>query len=103
VTSGAVDDHEVVGDARLQFELVPPELRGRVFGAVKAGAWAAITLGVLVGGAVVAAVGVGATFLGIGLCYLGVTVYGFFNPAFRELDAAASAGRPPLREGDELS
>jgi MFS family permease len=70
----------------VQFELVPPELRGRVFGAVKAGAWAAIPLGVLLGGVIVDAVGVAATFLGIGLCYVGVTVYGFFNPAFRELD-----------------
>jgi MFS family permease len=70
----------------VQFELVPPELRGRVFGAVKAGAWAAIPLGVLLGGVIVDAVGVAVTFLGIGLCYLGVTVYGFFNPSFGELD-----------------
>jgi MFS family permease len=34
----------------VQFELVPADLRGRVFGAVKAGAWAAIPLGVLLGG-----------------------------------------------------
>jgi MFS family permease len=73
----------------VQFELVPPEMRGRVFGAVKAGAWAAIPLGVLLGGVIVDAVGVAATFLGIGLCYLVVTVYGFFNPAFRELDRGA--------------
>jgi predicted MFS family arabinose efflux permease len=70
----------------VQFELVPPEMRGRVFGAVKAGAWAAIPLGVLLGGVLVDVVGVAATFLGIGLCYVAVTVYGFFNPAFRELD-----------------
>jgi len=30
--------------------------------------------------------GVAATFLGIGVCYLAVTVYGLFNPGFRELD-----------------
>ena len=70
----------------VQFELVPSELRGRVFGAVKAGAWASIPLGVLLGGVLVDAAGVAATFLGIGLCYLAVTVYGFFNPAFRDLD-----------------
>jgi hypothetical protein len=29
---------------------------------------------------------VAATFLGIGLCYLVVTCYGFFNPAFRVMD-----------------
>jgi MFS family permease len=70
----------------VQFELVPPDLRGRVFGAFKAGAWASIPLGVLLGGLVVEAIGVAATFLGIGLCYLVVTGYGFFNPAFRAMD-----------------
>ena len=70
----------------VQFELVPPEMRGRVFGAVKAGAWAAIPLGVLLGGVIVDEVGVAATFFGIGLCYLAITAYGFFNPAFHEMD-----------------
>jgi MFS family permease len=70
----------------VQLELVPAAMRGRVFGAVKAGAWAAIPLGVLLGGIVVDVIGVAATFLTIGVCYLAVTLYGFFNPAFRELD-----------------
>jgi MFS family permease len=69
------------------FELIPAELRGRVLGVITAGAWAAIPLGVLLGGAVAEAVGVGPTLLGIGICYVAVTGYGFFNPAFRELDA----------------
>ena len=77
----------------VQFELVPPELRGRVFGAIKAGAWAAIPLGVLLGGVVVQAAGVAATFLGIGVCYLVVTAYGFFNPAFRAMDRPPAGGR----------
>jgi MFS family permease len=68
------------------FELVPSDLRGRVFGAFKAGAWASIPLGVLLGGVIVGAIGVAATFLVIGLCYLAVTCYGFFNPAFRAMD-----------------
>jgi MFS family permease len=72
--------------ATVQFELVPTNLRGRVFGATRAGAWAAIPLGVLLGGVVVGTVGVAATFLGIGVCYLAVTLFGFFNPAFREMD-----------------
>jgi hypothetical protein len=53
-----------------------------------AGAWAAIPVGVLLGGLAVEAVGVRATFLAIGVCYVAVTVYGFFNPAFRDLDRA---------------
>ena len=70
-----------------QFRLVPTELRGRVFGAITAGAWAAIPAGVLLGGVIVDAVGVGTTLLGIGVCYVAVTGYGFLNAAFRELDA----------------
>ena len=72
--------------ATIQFELVPANLRGRVFGATRAGAWAAIPLGVLLGGFIVGALGVAATFLAIGVCYVGVTAFGFFNPAFHEMD-----------------
>ncbi len=70
----------------VQYALVPAELRGRVFGAVTSGAWAAIPAGVLLGGLVADAIGVARTFLAIGICYLAVTLYGFFNPAFREMD-----------------
>jgi hypothetical protein len=34
----------------------------------------------------VAAIGVSATLLAIGVCYAAVVGYGFFNPAFREMD-----------------
>ena len=67
-------------------ESVPSQLRGRVFGAVRAGAWASIPLGILLGGVLVDAAGVSATFLAIGLSYALVTGYGFFNPTFREMD-----------------
>jgi MFS family permease len=70
----------------LQFQLVPSELRGRVYGAITAGAWAAIPAGTLLGGVVVEAIGISATFFVIGLSYLAVTTYGFFNPTFREMD-----------------
>ena len=67
-------------------ERVPINLRGRVFGAARAGAWSAIPLGILLGGLLVETVGVAATFLGIGIAYTGLVGYGFFNPAFREMD-----------------
>ncbi|HUG65830.1 MAG TPA: MFS transporter [Gaiellaceae bacterium] len=70
-------------------EVVPTELRGRVFGAVRAGAWAAIPLGILVGGVLVETIGVAATFLAIGIAYAAVVGYGFFNPAFRDMDSAS--------------
>ena len=75
--------------ATVMFEIVPSALRGRVLGAVRAGAWASISAGVLLGGVVVGTFGVAATFLVIGLCYVAVTLYGFFNPAFRDLDRTA--------------
>jgi len=82
----------------VEYELVPPRLRGRVFGAIKAGAWASIPAGVLLGGVLVEAIGLAATFLGIGVCYLAVTVYGFFNPAFREMDRVPAAKEATPRE-----
>jgi MFS family permease len=76
-------------------EVVPVRLRGRVFGATRAGAWASIPLGILLGGVVVQTFGVVATLLGIGLCYLAVTTYGFFNPAFREMDRRPETATEP--------
>jgi MFS family permease len=67
-------------------EIVSSDLRGRVFGAVRGGAWASIPLGILLGGAVVAAIGAPATFLVMGLLLAAVVGYGFLNPTFRELD-----------------
>lgn len=57
-----------------------------MFGAVRGGAWAAIPLGILLGGVLVGSIGVAATFLAIGVSYAAVVGYGFFNPAFREMD-----------------
>ena len=73
-------------------EIVPSELRGRVFGAVRAGAWAAIPLGILVGGVLVEALGVATTFLAICVCYGLVVGWGFFNPAFRGMDRTPTPG-----------
>ena len=74
----------------LQYKLVPAELRGRVFGAITAGAWAAIPAGVLLGGAVVEIFGVRSTLFAVGVCYVAVAAYGFFNPAFRAMDDRSS-------------
>jgi MFS family permease len=76
----------------LSYEIVPAQLRGRVLGAITSGAWAAIPAGILLGGILVDAVGVSATLLGIGICYVGVSVFGFFNPAFRDMDRRPDGG-----------
>ncbi len=73
--------------ATVTFEIVPSALRGRVLGAIRSGAWASIPAGILLGGLAVGAFGVAATFLAMGVCLLAVTLYGFFNPAFREMDS----------------
>jgi len=78
-------------------EVVPVRLRGRVFGATRAGAWASIPLGILLGGVAVQTLGVMSTLFIIGICYLAVTSYGFFNPAFREMDRRPEDG--PVRDG----
>ena len=75
----------------VQTEIVPTELRGRVFGAIRAGAWAAIPLGILLGGLLVSAIGAPATFLVMGVLLATVIGYGFLNPAFREMDAGRRA------------
>ena len=67
-------------------EIVPQEVRGRVFGAARGGAWAAIPLGTLLGGVLVGAIGVAPTFLTIGVLLALVVAYGFVNPAYREMD-----------------
>ena len=69
-------------------ELVPTQLRGRVFGAVRALAWASIPLGIMLGGVAVTEIGVAATFLAIGVSYTALVAYGFVNPAFRAMDRA---------------
>ena len=82
----------------VQTEIVPAALRGRVFGAVRAAAWAAIPLGILVGGALVAAIGAPATFLVMGVLLAAVVGYGFFNPAFARWTALRSARRRPTEQ-----
>jgi MFS family permease len=80
-------------------EIVPVQLRGRAFGAVRGGAWAAIPLGILIGGAVVAAVGAAATFLGMGVLLAVVVAYGFLDPTFRDMDRTLELSDQPFSEG----
>jgi MFS family permease len=81
--------------ATVAYERIPIEMRGRVLGTTTAAAYSAIPLGVLVGGLVVEAIGVGPTLFVIGLCYLAVTGYGFFNPAFHEMERTPEATLTP--------
>jgi len=67
-------------------ERVPAELRGRVFGAMLAIGLSAMPLGVVAGGLLIEAIGVGPTFAIIAACYLAATLSQAVNPVLREMD-----------------
>lgn len=67
-------------------ERTPPEMRGRVLGVLNALSFAAIPLGMALGGAVVEGAGLTPTLVGMGLIYLAVTLGMFLNPALRAMD-----------------
>jgi MFS family permease len=81
--------------ATVAYERIPVALRGRVLGTSTAVAYAAIPLGIVVGGLLVEAIGVGPTLFAVGLCYFAVTAYGFFNPAFRGMDVRPERAPDP--------
>jgi MFS family permease len=72
----------------------PPQLLGRVFGALTAIAQAAIPIGAVVAGVVVQRAGLIPTIVGMGVVYVVVTFGMFFNPALRGMDV----GREPVAE-----
>jgi MFS family permease len=80
------------------YERIPVAMRGRVLGTVTAAAYSAIPLGILIGGLLIEAIGVGATLLAIGFGYFVVTAYGFFNPAFRAMDRQPDRSQWLIRE-----
>ncbi|MDP9381026.1 MAG: MFS transporter [Chloroflexota bacterium] len=69
------------------YERIPAHMRGRVFGAVTAGAYVAMPLGVLVAGYALERIGISATLIAVAACYLVVTASLFLNPALREMDS----------------
>jgi MFS family permease len=70
----------------VQFERIPDEMRARVFGAVTAGAFLAMPLGVLLGGVLIDAIGLRWSFAIFGLSYILTTASMIVNPAFRQMD-----------------
>lgn len=95
----------------VKYERVPPEMRGRVFGAISAGANLAMPAGVLLGGFLIDGIGLRGSFAIIGALYLAATLTLRINPAIRTMDspplprqsqsaaiAFARAAQPP-REG----
>ena len=70
----------------VQYERVPPELRGRVIGAISAGANLAMPLGVLVGGVLLDHLSLGLVYGLVAGTFLIATLTMLFNPIFRQMD-----------------
>ena len=67
-------------------ERVPQNMRGRVFGAITAGAWIAMPLGMLLGGILTDRFGTFPMLIGLGITYLITTLSMAFIPTMREMN-----------------
>lgn len=70
----------------VEFERIPQNMRGRVFGAITAGAWIAMPLGMLLGGVLTDKFGVFIMFLGMCIAYFATTISMAFIPAMKEMN-----------------
>ena len=72
----------------VEFERIPESMRGRVFGAITAGAWIAMPLGVLLGGIFTERLGIFPMLIFLGATYLIVTLSMALIPAMKEMNKA---------------
>lgn len=79
----------------VQFERIPQDMRGRVFGTITAGAWIAMPFGMLLGGILTEKLGVFPILLGLGIIYLATTLSMIFIPPMREMDRKATVDMNP--------
>lgn len=79
--------------AAVLLEQVPRPLRGRVLGVMKAIAWIAVPLGVLLGGYLVEIMGLRSTLLVIAVAYVFALVSLAFNPAAADLERSEPGPR----------
>ena len=73
----------------VEFERVPKDMRGQVGGAIGAGAWSAMPLGMLIGGVLTEHLGVRPMLLGLGVIYLITTLSMAAIPAMKEMNRRA--------------
>jgi len=88
---GAGPLNPIIGAVKL--ERIPPDMRGRVFGAVTAGAWIAMPLGMLLGGVLTDSFGTLTILVGLGITYLITTLSMAVIPAMKEMDRKGSGAR----------
>ena len=70
----------------IEFERIPSHMRGRVFGAITAGAWLAMPLGMLLGGILTDRLGTFIMMIGLAITFLITTVTMAFIPAMKEMN-----------------
>ena len=75
----------------VEFERIPPNMRGRVFGAITAGAWIAMPLGMLLGGVFTDRFGTLPMLIGLGITYFITTLSMAFIPAMKEMNRKTQA------------
>jgi predicted MFS family arabinose efflux permease len=79
----------------VEFERIPPHMRGRVFGAITAGAWLAMPLGMLLGGILTDQFGTFPMLIGLGITNLITTLSMAFIPAMKEMNRKSQASNAP--------
>lgn len=72
----------------IEFERIPSHMRGRVFGAITAGAWIAMPLGMLLGGILTESLGTFIMMIGMAIAYFITTGSMAFIPAMKEMNRA---------------
>lgn len=70
----------------IEFERIPAHMRGRVFGAITAGAWIAMPLGMLLGGILTERLGTFVMLIGMAIAYFMTTGSMAFIPAMKEMN-----------------
>ena len=94
VTSiGAGPLNPIIG--AIEFERIPPHMRGRVFGAITAGAWIAMPLGMLLGGILTDRLGTFVMMIGLAITFLITTLSMAFIPAMKEMNRKPQATNLP--------
>ena len=88
LSTGAGPLNPIIG--AVEFERVPKNMRGRVGGAINAGAWLAMPFGMLIGGILTDLLGAQKMFLGLGIIYTITTVSMAFIPAMKEMNRRAA-------------
>ena len=75
----------------VEFERIPPDMRGRVFGAITAGAWMAMPFGMLLGGVLTEKFSYLPMLIALGITYFFTTLSMAFIPAMKEMNRKIQA------------